>query len=114
VSVRALWLPYEVSDLDAAVAFYTDHLGLTTVDGWDRPGSRGVVLRVAEAAFVELATPGSGAPAAVAVELSSHRAVDATWRNFKNADPPRRFDRGHYGFDADAPGPGRLMVWSGS
>ena len=114
MTTRALWLPYEVSDLDAAVSFYTDHLGLPTVDGWDRPGSRGIVLRVAEAAFVELATPGSGAPAAVAVELSSHRAVDATWRNFKNVDPPRRFDRGHYGFDADAPGPGRLMVWSAS
>jgi catechol 2,3-dioxygenase-like lactoylglutathione lyase family enzyme len=114
MTVRALWLPYEVSDLDAAVSFYTDHLGLPTVDGWDRPGSRGVVLRVADAAFVELATPGSGAPARVAVELDSHDAVDRAWRRFALAGPPRRFDRGHYGFDAEAPGPGRLMVWSGS
>jgi catechol 2,3-dioxygenase-like lactoylglutathione lyase family enzyme len=114
MSARALWLPYEVSDLDAAVTFYTDHLGLKTVDGWDRSGSRGVVLRVAGAAFVELATPGSGAPARVAVELDSHEAVDRVFRRLPDASPPRRFERGHYGFDTEAPGPGRLMVWSES
>ena len=111
---RALWLPYEVSDLDVAVSFYTDHLGLPTVDGWDRPGSRGVVLRIADAAFVELATPGSGAPAQVAIELDSRDAVDRAWRRLNTSVQPRRFERGHYGFDAEAPGPGRLMVWTES
>jgi hypothetical protein len=49
----------------------------------------------------------------VAVELDSHEAVDRAWQRF-TAAPPRRFERGHYGFETEAPGPGRLMVWSES
>ncbi|MGY0236819.1 VOC family protein [Longispora urticae] len=55
--MRALWLPYSTADLDAATRFYTG-LGLTEVDGWERDGERGVVLRVPGTAYVELVSPG--------------------------------------------------------
>ncbi len=108
--VRALWLPYEVADVGAATAFYTDHLGLSIVDGWYHDGESGIVLRVGGAAYLELASPGAGAPAPVAFELVDRAAVDALHRELA-ASPPRRFPRGHYGFDAPSPA-GRIMVWS--
>ncbi len=111
-AVSALWLPYEVADVDAAAAFYTDHLGLSAVDSWNRDGNRGVVLKVADAAYLELASPGAGAPAPVAFELESAAAVDVVHSLFRpELWPPRRFPRGHYGFDAPSP-VGRVMVWS--
>jgi catechol 2,3-dioxygenase-like lactoylglutathione lyase family enzyme len=111
-AVRALWLPYEVADVEVAAAFFTDHLGLSAVDSFDRDGERGVVLKVADAAFLELASPGAGAPAPVAFELASAAHVDAAYLRFGTAGAaPRRFPRGHYGFDAPSP-VGRIMVWS--
>jgi catechol 2,3-dioxygenase-like lactoylglutathione lyase family enzyme len=110
MSVRALWLPYEVADVAASTRFYTDHLGLSVVDGWDSGGESGVVLRVAGAAYLELASPGTGAPAPVAFELADRAAVDAAHQRLAGT-PPRRFPRGHYGFDAPSP-LGRVMVWS--
>ena len=112
LAVRALWLPYEVADVDIATAYFTDHLGLSAVDSWDRGGERGVVLKLADAAYLELASPGAGAPAPVAFELASAAAVDAVHRRFEPmATPPRRFPRGHYGFDSASP-VGQVMVWS--
>ena len=126
---RALWLPYEVSDLDAAVRFYTEHLGLSRVDGWERPGERGVVLRAAGAAYLELVSPpdpaspagtaadraspaGTAAdplspadtarPAPLAFELADRAAVDAAYHRWRPADPlapPHRYPRGHHGFE---------------
>ena len=108
----ALWLPYEVADVDAAAAFFIDQLGLSQVDSWDRADGRGLVLKAAETAFVELASPGSGAPAPVAFEFGTPAFVDAVHRRVATlADPPRRFPRGHYGFDTASP-VGRVMVWS--
>ena len=110
--VRSLWLPYEVADVDVAAAFFTDHLGLSAVDSWAFEGERGVVLKVADAAYLELASLGAGAPAPVAFELASGAAVDAAHRRFRPVPaPPRRFPRGHYGFDAPSP-VGAVMVWS--
>jgi catechol 2,3-dioxygenase-like lactoylglutathione lyase family enzyme len=104
----ALWLPYEVDDLDAAAGFYTDRVGLSVVDGWAVPGERGVVLG-AGAAFVELVTPGRPGPAPLAFQLPSAAAVDAA--RFAGA-VPRRYPRGHYGFETDGPGGARVMIWS--
>jgi catechol 2,3-dioxygenase-like lactoylglutathione lyase family enzyme len=110
---RALWLPFEVDSVAAATAFYTDRLGLSVVDGWTAPDSEGVVLRVADAAYVELASRSAAPPAPVAVELDSDEAVDVAYRRFWPAPaPPRRYPRGHYGFDVSAPGGTRVMVWS--
>lgn len=41
-------------NLDPATRFFTEQLDLTPVDGWGRPGERGVVLRAADSAYVEL------------------------------------------------------------
>jgi catechol 2,3-dioxygenase-like lactoylglutathione lyase family enzyme len=124
---RALWLPYEVADLDVAVRFYTDQLGLSTVDGWDRAGERGVVLRAAPAAFVELVSPpshtavalrhaglcGAASPGApLAFELNDPAEVDAAYRTWPvGTSSPHRYPRGHYGFESPGPAGARVMVW---
>ena len=111
----ALWLPFQVSDVEAGAAFYRDHLGLSIVDGWSRAGSRGLVLRMADAAFVELATPQADVPAPppFAVELADSAEVDRVYATLRpGGSEPRRHPRGHYGFECDAPGGARVMVWS--
>ena len=108
----ALWLPYEVADVDAAAAFFIDQLGLSQVDGWDRAGGRGLVLRAAEAAFVELASPGAGAPAPVAFELGTPALVDAVHRRFGTFPIHPAGSRAGT-TDSTPPRPvGRVMVWS--
>jgi len=110
--MRALWIPFEVADLDAATRFYTEHLGLSVVDSWDRDGERGVVLRVAEGAFVELVSPGVGHPPVVAFEVAEESEVDAVHAGLTEAKPPARFPRGHYGFTVRGPAGANVMVWS--
>jgi catechol 2,3-dioxygenase-like lactoylglutathione lyase family enzyme len=105
----ALWLPYEVDDLDAAAGFYTDHVGLSVVDSWTAPGERGVVLGAGEA-FVELVAPGRPGPAPLAFRFGSAAAVDAAGARLGTA--ARRFPRGHYGFHTDGPAGARVMIWS--
>jgi catechol 2,3-dioxygenase-like lactoylglutathione lyase family enzyme len=117
---RALWLPYAVPDLDAATRFYTDQLDLTPVDGWDRAGERGVVLRAADAAYVELVSgPAIGGPVAagdgralVAFELADRAAVDAVHARAARSPAPRRFPRGHRGFPLAGPAGAHLLIWS--
>lgn len=108
MSPVALWLPYEVDDLDAAVEFYTDRVGLAVVDSWRGEGERGVVLG-AGAAYVELVAPGRPGPAPLAFQLDSAAAVDAA--RFGGA-VARRFPRGHYGFLVDGPAGARVQIWS--
>jgi catechol 2,3-dioxygenase-like lactoylglutathione lyase family enzyme len=109
---RALWIPFEVKDLDAATRFYTDHIGLSVVDSWDRDGERGVVLRVADGAFIELVEPGVGHPTLLAFEQADESEVDAVYQRVgEDNPPPQRYPRGHYGFAVDGPGV-RVMVWS--
>ena len=111
---RALWVPLEVDSLPMAAAFYTDHLGLSVVDGWAPSGadpSRGIVLRVADGAYVELSTRTAAPPPSVAFELPDAAAVDEAYRSL-DAPAPRRHARGHYGFDVAAPGGDRVLVWS--
>ena len=115
--MTALWLPFQVSDVDSAVAFYTVHLGLSQVDGWNRDGERGAVLRAAGGAYVEVvSTPGVPAgPAPAAFQFGSDAAVDRVFAALPagTADgPPARFPRGHYGFTLSGPAGARLMVWS--
>lgn len=111
-TAKALWMPFEVDDLDAATRFYTDHLGLSVVDSWDRDGERGVVLRVAEGAFVELVSPGAGHPPLVAFEMAGESEVDDVYAGLGDAQPPARYPRGHYGFTARGPAGANVMVWS--
>jgi catechol 2,3-dioxygenase-like lactoylglutathione lyase family enzyme len=119
---QALWLPYQVSDLDAATRFYAEHLGLAPVDGWEHRGERGVVLRAADAAYVELVTGDSiGGPAAsgdgsalLAFELSDRKAVDAAHARSGLPVGPQTFRRGHRGFELTAPAGARLLIWSQS
>lgn len=119
---RALWLPYQVADLAAATRFYTEHLGVAPVDGWVRPGERGVVLRAADAAYVELVSGDRiGGPAAsgdgsalLAFELSDRKAVDAAHARSGRPVGPQTFRRGHRGFELTAPAGARLLIWSQS
>ena len=113
VVAKALWIPFEVEDLDAATRFYTDHLGLSVIDSWNRDGERGVVLRVADGAFVELVSPGVGHPPLVAFEMVNESEVDALHaRLAEPAAPPARYPRGHYGFTVRGPAGANVMVWS--
>jgi catechol 2,3-dioxygenase-like lactoylglutathione lyase family enzyme len=106
----ALWLPFEVDDLDRAESFYTDRIGLSVVDGWNRDGERGVVLG-AGSAYVELVSPGRPGPAPLAFQFARASDVDSIGRRIGGM--PRRYPRGHYGFETDGPDRhARIMVWS--
>ncbi len=117
-----LWLPYQVSDLPAAEKFFTDQLGLSIVDWWDRDGEAGRVLApdsdweaVGGGAVVELVTAARDRAAPPAFELPDRVTVDAFHRRFAPGEvtrPPGRYPRGHYGFEVTAPGGFPLMIWS--
>ncbi|HEX4704255.1 MAG TPA: VOC family protein [Pseudonocardiaceae bacterium] len=115
---RALWLPFEVTDLDTARAFYTEHLGMSVVDGWDRDGERGVVLRAAPgASYLELVSSDEPKAGPMAFELDTHWAVDNAFERWRPPGdellaPPHRYPRGHYGFEVRGPAGARVMVWS--
>jgi hypothetical protein len=110
----ALWVPFEVDDLDAATRHYVENIGLSVVDSWIRDGERGVVLRVADGAFVELVSPATGHPQpSLAFEQASESKVDgrfAAWHG--EASRPSRYPRGHYGFTAPGPAGATVMIWS--
>lgn len=119
---RALWLPYKVADLAGAARFYTETLGLAQVDEWDRAGERGVVLRAADAAYLELVSGASPrGPAAagegralLAFELPDATAVNAAHARSRPPVRPRTFPRGHRGFELAGPAGARLLIWSES
>jgi catechol 2,3-dioxygenase-like lactoylglutathione lyase family enzyme len=112
---HALWLPFEVTDLDAAIRYYTKRLELSIVDDWDSGRDRGVVL-AAGSAYVELATAPVARAGPAAFQVDTAADVDrmfATWR--PGADlrmSPRRYPRGHYGFEVGGPAGAEVMVWS--
>lgn len=119
--MKTLWLPYVVADLVVAKRFYTDHIGLSEVDGWEHPHERGSVLRAAEGAVIELveaAGPGaraSGAsamlePPPLAFEVDGESAVN-TFATRLGATP-HRYPRGHYGFEVPGPAGATIMIWS--
>jgi catechol 2,3-dioxygenase-like lactoylglutathione lyase family enzyme len=113
--MKALWIPFVVTDLDASVRFYTEHLGLSVVDGWDRAGERGVVLRAAAGAFIELVSPGDAGEVPLAFELASVAEVDRSFSDWTSPAAilaPRRYARGHYGFEVRGPASAVIMVWS--
>jgi catechol 2,3-dioxygenase-like lactoylglutathione lyase family enzyme len=113
MSARALWVPLEVDDLDEATRFYTDRIGLSVVDSWERDGERGVVLRVTGGAFVELVSPGVGHPPLLAFERASESEVDESFAAWPGEIPqPHRHPRGHYGFTVAGPAGVNVMVWS--
>jgi catechol 2,3-dioxygenase-like lactoylglutathione lyase family enzyme len=103
-----LWLPYTVDDLPAALAFYRDRLGLPVVDGWRHEGEEGVVLS-AGPSFVELVAPRKESPAPIAFEVAD---VDGMYERMTDVlEPPHRYPRGHYGFEARGPAGVTVMVW---
>ncbi|MFC0432734.1 VOC family protein [Kutzneria buriramensis] len=107
----ALWLPYEVEDLQAATEFYTVRLGLSEVDRFEG----GVVLRAADGAYVELAAAGSPRPAPLAFELATDAEVDAAFAGLHGVEVlrgPGRYPRGHYGFEVRGPAGATVMIWS--
>jgi catechol 2,3-dioxygenase-like lactoylglutathione lyase family enzyme len=110
--MKALWLPYVVTDLATARGFYTDHVGLSEVDSWEHPHERGSVLRVAEGAVIELVeAAGEGPrPPPLAFEVDGVSAVDAYARRLDGT--PHRYPRGHYGFEVPGPAGATIMIWS--
>jgi catechol 2,3-dioxygenase-like lactoylglutathione lyase family enzyme len=108
----ALWLPYQVRDLPAATGFYTGHLGLSEVDSWQRDGERGVVLKVADLAYLELAAGPIDRRDPVALEFADHAVLAQVHAGFGPAAPPMtRFPRGHHGFTVTGPAGAPLMLW---
>ncbi|QUQ62848.1 VOC family protein [Kutzneria sp. CA-103260] len=106
----ALWLPYEVDDLDAARAFYTVRLGLSEVDRFED----GVVLRAADGAYVELAQAADKV-APLALQLGTDAEVDEAYAALRSEDlvrGPGRYPRGHYGFEVRGPAGATVMIWS--
>ena len=55
--VKQLRLVLETADLDAAVAFYRDALGLTELEAYDGPDGARVVILSVPTATLELANP---------------------------------------------------------
>jgi catechol 2,3-dioxygenase-like lactoylglutathione lyase family enzyme len=55
--VKQLRLVLETADLDAAVAFYRDALGLTELEAYDGPDGARVVILAVPTATLELANP---------------------------------------------------------
>ena len=106
----ALWLPYEVDDLEAAKAFYTVRLGLSEVDRFPR----GVVLRAADGAYLELAKA-KDKPAPLAFQLKTDTEVDDAYAALRSEElvrGPGRYPRGHYGFEVRGPAGATVMIWS--
>ena len=108
----ALWLPYEVDDLEVATRFYTTRLGLSEVDRF----ADGVVLRAADGAYVELARA-ADRPAPVAFQLAGEAEVEAAFtalrpRSDELVRGPGRYPRGHYGFEVRGPAGATVMIWS--
>ncbi len=110
--MKTLWLPYVVADLTSAKSFYTDHLGLPEVDGWERPHERGSVLRAAEGAVIELVeSVGRGpGPPPLAFEVDRVSTVDDFAKRLHGT--PHRYPRGHYGFEVPGPAGATVMIWS--
>ncbi|CRK58915.1 hypothetical protein [Alloactinosynnema sp. L-07] len=115
---RALWIPFEVDDIEESLAFYRDRLGLSEVDSWSVDDERGTVLEVAPGAFLEFVS-GRGirqaGPPPLAVELPTVSAVEHAFAALGQRPvnrPPGRYPRGHFGFEVSGPTGERLMVWT--
>ncbi len=112
---HALWLPFEVTDVDAAIRYYTKRLELSIVDGWDSDGERGVVL-AAGSAYVELVSAPVARSGPAAFQVGRATDVDrmfAGWRAGAEVRMgPHRYPRGHYGFEVGGPAGAEVMVFS--
>lgn len=106
----ALWLPYEVDDIDAARTFYTVRLGLSEVDRFEN----GVVLQAADGTYLELAKA-KDKPAPLAFQVATDAEVDDTYAALRAEElvrGPGRYPRGHYGFEVRGPAGATVMIWS--
>ena len=112
---HALWLPFEVTDLDAAIGYYSKRLELSIVDDWNRDGERGVVFG-AGSAYVELVSAPVARTGPAAFQVGTAAEVDrlfAGWRPETGLRiGPHRYRRGHYGFEVGGPAGAEVMVWS--
>jgi catechol 2,3-dioxygenase-like lactoylglutathione lyase family enzyme len=61
-------------DFDRSVSFYRDILGMTYLNGWDRPDGKGALLSVSDAVVFEIYTAAQGktctGPPPVAINLA--------------------------------------------
>jgi catechol 2,3-dioxygenase-like lactoylglutathione lyase family enzyme len=114
---HALWLPFEVIDLDAAIGYYGQRLELSIVDDWDRDGECGVVF-AAGRAYVELVSAPVARSGPAAFQFDTASEVDRVFAAWRPGDDPRigphRYRRGHYGFEVGGPAGADVMVWSES
>lgn len=116
--IRALWIPFEVADIDEPRAFYRDRLGLSEVDSWSAGAERGTVLRAAPGAFLEFVSSGGRqqtGPPPLAFELPTVEAVRESFAAFRDravVRPPGPYPRGHYGFEIAGPADTNVMVWT--
>lgn len=115
--VRALWVPFELADIEPARTFYVDHLGLSEVDSWSTSDERGSALQVAPGAFVEVVSPARHRPGPppLAFEMRTVADVDSRFSVMKQASltrAPGRYPRGHYGFEVAGPAGVDVMVWT--
>lgn len=113
--VRALWIPFELADIEPVRVFYLDRLGLSEVDSWSTAGERGSVLQVAPGAFIELVSPARHRPGQgpLAFEVPTVGDVDARLSAMGSPTrAARRYPRGHYGFEVAGPGGVDVMVWT--
>lgn len=104
---------FHARDFKRSVAFYTEILGMTQVDDWDRPEGRGVVLQAAGQGMVEIYGPPSDEvydgpspdPAALnlALRVESRQALEARYADLQAqgadlAGPPEDRPWGHRSF----------------
>lgn len=114
---RALWIPFEVDDIDPARRFYVDRLGLSEVDSWSTAEERGSVIQVAPGAFIELVSPVRRRPGQGPLAFEQPTVADVDTR-LAAMEPdsltraPGRYPRGHYGFEVAGPGGVDVMVWT--
>ncbi|WP_436501870.1 VOC family protein [Actinokineospora sp. HUAS TT18] len=118
MSPRALWIPFEVDDIDVPRAFYRDRLGLSEVDSWSTAYERGTVLEVTPGAHLEFVSslgsrrPG---PPPLALELPTMADVEHALAALDPETVVRAlgtYPRGHAGFEVSGPAGERLMVWT--
>jgi len=95
-----LWVPLQVVDVAASVAFYRDRLGLPLRERWERPGDWGAVLSIGDGRLEVARDGGQSIGGGLAIELSSRADVD----RHAGSVLPKVYPRGHYGvevFDPD-------------
>jgi catechol 2,3-dioxygenase-like lactoylglutathione lyase family enzyme len=85
VTPLSLWIPFEVPDLEAAVAFWERKLGLRRVEEWHNDAEDAVVLEAAPGSLLEFVSYTDGRTnvptgLTIALELPAWTDVDAEYQ----------------------------------